>query len=62
MKKKLALQNLEVKSFVTKEEKTVKGGTLLTRFNCESNPCEGTVTCYTFGCGFCTNVGDLCIG
>lgn len=60
MKRKLALQNLEVKSFVTKEEKTVKGGTLHTRVNCPSDPCVGSYTCYTYGCGECTNTGNYC--
>ncbi|MFA0960533.1 pinensin family lanthipeptide [Roseivirga sp. BDSF3-8] len=62
MKKKLELKNLEVKSFITKKENRIKGGTRLDTYNCASNPCENTNTCETFGCGFCTNVGELCIG
>jgi hypothetical protein len=62
MKKKLELNKLSVKSFVTKENARVQGGAKPTLANCYSNDCDNTITCYTWGCGGCSDRINPCIG
>ncbi|MFA0960532.1 pinensin family lanthipeptide [Roseivirga sp. BDSF3-8] len=69
MKKKLTLNSLEVKSFVTNQEKAgIQGGERYTAVCAEPTApascqdCGPTVTCPTFGYGDCTNFYEPCIG
>jgi hypothetical protein len=71
MKKKLELNALEVKSFVTnKDKKGIQGGDRKTAVLVCGEPtspascqnCAPTVTCPTFGYGDCTNFYEPCIG
>ena len=71
MKKKLELNALEVKSFVTNKEKSgIQGGDKYTVYRVCGEPtaaascqdCGPTVTCPTFGYGDCTNFYQPCIG
>lgn len=62
MKKKFDLKNLEVKSFVTNQQKAnIQGGEKPTAPPSCGN-CGPTVTCPTFGYGDCTNFYEPCIG
>ncbi|MFA0960531.1 hypothetical protein AB9P05_01865 [Roseivirga sp. BDSF3-8] len=63
MKKKLELIDLSVKSFITKRaESKILGGDKPTANNCASNPCENSLSCYTWGCGGCSDINTPCIG
>lgn len=64
MKKKLELDKLSVKSFVTKSSTSgILGGEKYTKMrNCNSGDCENTITCYTWGCGGCSDLQNPCFG
>lgn len=56
MKKKLELNKLTVSSFVTKKnEEKIMGGAKPTR-GCDTN------SCYTWGCGGCSDIVSPCVG
>lgn len=60
MKKKFDLKDLEVKSFVTNQEKAnIQGGAEETK---PAGCGQQTYTCPTFGYGDCTDNIRLCIG